>query len=74
VQNGGCPQSVVRRAGVGQLTRISHQLSAAAADPGMAAASRSVGFLDVLSSTPAGILPSRALYPCPSAPPRDETW
>ena len=35
------------------LARISHQLSAAAADPGMSAALRSVGFLDVLSSTPA---------------------
>ena len=35
------------------LTRISHQISAAAADPGMSTALRSVGFLDVLSSTPA---------------------
>jgi tRNA threonylcarbamoyladenosine biosynthesis protein TsaB len=35
------------------LTRISHQISAAAADPGMSAALRSVGFLDVLPSTPA---------------------
>jgi hypothetical protein len=35
------------------LARISHQLSAAAADPGMATTLRSVGFLDVLSSTPA---------------------
>ena len=35
------------------LARISHQVSPAAADPGMSAALRSVGFLDVLSSTPA---------------------
>ena len=30
------------------LTRISHQVSTAAADPGMSTALRSVGFLDVL--------------------------
>jgi len=42
-----------RRQNTGLLTRISHQLSAAAADPGMATALRPVGFLDVLSSTPA---------------------
>jgi len=35
------------------LARISHQVSTAAADPGMSTALRSVGFLDVLSSTPA---------------------
>ena len=35
------------------LTRIIHEASAAAVDPGMSAALRSVGFLDVLSSTPA---------------------
>ena len=35
------------------LARISHQLSAAAADSGMSTALRSVGHLDVLSSTPA---------------------
>jgi hypothetical protein len=35
------------------LARISHQISAAAADPGISTALRSVGFLDVLSSTPA---------------------
>ena len=35
------------------LIRISHQVSTAAADPGMSTALRSVGFLDVLSSTPA---------------------
>src|SRR5512139_2927980 len=35
------------------LARISHQISAAEADPGMSTALRSVGFLDVLSSTPA---------------------
>jgi len=34
------------------LTRFIHEASAAAADPGMSAALRSVGFLDVLSSTP----------------------
>jgi predicted alpha-1,2-mannosidase len=36
------------------LTRISHQLSTAAADPGMSTALRSVGLLDILSSMPAG--------------------
>ena len=41
------------------LTRISHRLSTAAADPGMSTALRSVGLLDVLSSTSAG--PSVAL-------------
>jgi hypothetical protein len=35
------------------LARISHQLSAAASDSGMSTALRSVGRLDVLSSTPA---------------------
>ena len=35
------------------LARISHRLPAAAADPGMSTALRSVGRLDVLSSTPA---------------------
>ena len=35
------------------LARISHKLSTAAADPGMSTALRSVGLLDVLSSTPA---------------------
>ncbi len=35
------------------LARISHQISAAAVDPGMSTALRSIGFLDVLSSTPA---------------------
>ena len=34
------------------LTRIIHEASTAAADPGMATALRSVGFLDVLSNTP----------------------
>ena len=37
-----------------KLTRISHRLSTAAADPGMSTALRSFGLLDVLSSTPAG--------------------
>jgi hypothetical protein len=36
-----------------RLARISHQLAAAALDPGMSAALRSVECLDVLSSTPA---------------------
>jgi hypothetical protein len=36
-----------------ELTRISHQLSTVAADPGMSTALRSVRLLDVLSSTPA---------------------
>ena len=36
------------------LARISHRLSTAAADPGMSTALRSVGLLDVLSSTSAG--------------------
>jgi hypothetical protein len=57
------------------LARISHQLSAAAADPGMSPVLRSSGRLDVLSSTPAAP-PGRAscgYYPLgPSAPPRDE--
>jgi hypothetical protein len=35
------------------LTRIIHEASTAAVDPGMSAALRSVGFLDVWSSTPA---------------------
>jgi hypothetical protein len=35
------------------LTRIIHEASTAAADPGMSAALRSVGFLDVLLSTAA---------------------
>jgi hypothetical protein len=35
------------------LARIVHEGSAAAADPGMSAALRSVGSLDVLSYTPA---------------------
>jgi hypothetical protein len=60
------------------LTRIIHEASTAAADPGMAAALRSVGFLDVLSSTPAessrraGQSARCALQPRPSAPPRYE--
>jgi len=41
------------------LTRISHPISTAEADPGMSTALRSLGLLDVLSSTPAG--PSVAL-------------
>jgi|WetSurMetagenome_2_1015567.scaffolds.fasta_scaffold1743683_1 hypothetical protein len=41
------------------LARISHQLSTAAADPGMSPALRSVGLLDILSSMSAG--PSVAL-------------
>jgi hypothetical protein len=38
------------------LARISHGLSAAAADPGMFTALRLVGLLDVLSNTSAGLL------------------
>jgi len=41
------------------LTRISHKISTAAAQTGMSTALRSVGLLDVLSSTSAG--PSVAL-------------
>jgi hypothetical protein len=41
------------------LTRIIHEASTAAADPGMSTAFRSVGLLDILSSMPAG--PSVAL-------------
>jgi hypothetical protein len=37
------------------LARISHQLSTAAADPGMSTALRSVGRLDVLSNISAGL-------------------
>jgi hypothetical protein len=37
-----------------QLTRTSHQVSTAAAYPGMFTSLRSLGLLDVLSSTPAG--------------------
>jgi hypothetical protein len=39
---------------LGHLARISHQASAAAADTGMSTALRSVGLLDVVSTTPAG--------------------
>ena len=39
---------------IDRLARISHRLSTAAADPGMSTALRSLGLLDVLSSTPAG--------------------
>jgi hypothetical protein len=39
--------------GLDALTRISHGLFTAAADPGMSIALRSVGLLDVLSSTSA---------------------
>jgi hypothetical protein len=37
-----------------RLTRISHQLSTAAADPGMSTALHSVRLLDILSRLPAG--------------------
>ena len=43
----------------GPLTRISHGVSTAVADPGMSSALRSVGLLDVLSSTPAGLSVAR---------------
>jgi hypothetical protein len=45
----------------GALARISHRLSTAAADPGMSTALRSLGLLDVLSSTPAGPSVARRL-------------
>jgi len=63
------------------LTLIIHEASAAAADPGMSAA---VPIHALYELGPLGriarrtveyacaILPSRALHPCPSAPPRDE--
>jgi hypothetical protein len=61
------------------LTRIIHEASAAAADPGMSTTLRSVGLLDVLSITPAGpsetnilTLGAKRQAPCPSAPPRYE--
>jgi eukaryotic-like serine/threonine-protein kinase len=63
------------------LARISHQLSTAAADPGMSPALRSIGLLDILSSMPAGpseanifTLGAKRQAPCPSAPPRYGTW
>ena len=49
-----CLEKQVPTAGWDLLTRISHQVSVAAADPGMSTALRSLGLLDVLSSTPAG--------------------
>ena len=52
---GRCRATLRRRCA--DLARISHQLSAAASDSGMPTALRSVGRLDVLSSTPAA--PSR---------------
>ena len=54
-------------AGRVRLTRIIHEASAAAVDPGMSAALRSVGFLDVLSSAPAESS-RRAGYNAPDAP------
>jgi len=75
---GGMPGTGTRGVGFG-LTRISHKISTAAAQTGMSTALRSVGLLDVLSSTSAG--PSVALaemrqmrlVSTPSAPPRYET-
>jgi hypothetical protein len=52
-------QLVIFRLEAPALARISHQLSTAAADPGMSTALRSVGLLDILSSMLAG--PSVAL-------------
>ena len=49
------------------LARISHQISTAAADPGMSTSLGSVGFLDVLLSTPAESS-RRAGYKAPDAP------
>jgi len=55
LQEGSCCGNVwqieLGKAGPLDLARISHQLSTAVPDPGMSAALRSVGFLDVLSST-----------------------
>ena len=44
---------------ISSLTRIIHEASTAAADPGMSTVLRSLGLLDVLSSTPAGPLVAR---------------
>jgi hypothetical protein len=44
------------------LTRIIHETSTAAADPGMSSALRSVGLLDVLSSTPAAPSIARLVF------------
>jgi hypothetical protein len=44
-----------------ELARISHQISAAAADPGMSTALRFFGLLDVLLSRPAGPSVARRL-------------
>jgi hypothetical protein len=44
----------VQRSGGHALTRIIHEASTAASDPGMSTALRSLGLLPVLSSTPAG--------------------
>jgi hypothetical protein len=59
--------------------RIIYEAFAAAADPGMSTALRSVGLLDILSSMPAGpfetnmfTLGAKRQAPCPSAPPRYE--
>jgi hypothetical protein len=45
---------------VADLTRISHQFSTAAADPGMSTVLRLVGLLDILSSMPPG--PQKLTY------------
>ena len=47
-------QRVFEHGEVEPLTRISHKISTAAAQTGMSTALRSVGLLDVLSSTSAG--------------------
>ena len=57
----------VRMQKTAKLTRIIHEASAAAVDPGMSAALRSVVFLSVLSSTPAESS-HRAGYNAPDAP------
>jgi hypothetical protein len=63
------------------LTRIIHEVSTAAADPGMSTALRFFGLLDVLLSTPAAPLETyiftigaKRQAPCPFAPPRYEIW
>ena len=55
--------SQTRKREIAALTRIIHEASAAAADPAMSVALRLVGFLDVLSSTPAARLQVRLRNP-----------
>ena len=57
-----------------QLARISHQLSAAAAEKAVSTALRSVTVLDVLSSTPARANHRAPLSTAFSPRPRYDTW